>query len=308
MKSSPFSRDHAPAIGQPETLTDNIIAVTAPNAGPMTFTGTRSYVVGTSDLAVIDPGPMDEDHLAALMAAIDDRAVKAICVTHAHLDHSPLAARLSKATGAKVYACSPELRQEDNSLNLGDLGGGEGVDAGFQPDIALNEGDIIEGQGWRLEALHTPGHLDDHLCFSTGEALFSGDHVMGWASTMISPPQGSLTAFMKSLRSLRKRTENTYYSGHGDVINNPNKVVEHLIEHRLFREAQIVAALKEQSATISELTSKIYHDVDKKLHRAASRNVLAHLIDLYEREKLTVEGEFSLDAVFRLSKKGVEFS
>ncbi len=301
---SPFNTDHHPTVGEVETLAEGLQVVTAPNAGPMTFTGTRSYILGESEAAVIDPGPDDPAHLAALERALDGRTVSHILVTHSHVDHSPLAARLGARFDAPVYgfgaADAARAWLMEKLAQSADLGGGEGIDNSFRPDILLADGERIAGNGWSLEAIHTPGHLSNHLCFAwAGQgSLFSGDHVMGWASTLISPPDGDLTAFMESLRKLQNRSEDTYYCGHGAPLREAQTMVEYLLAHRFGREEQIRGYLAEAPRDVRELTAIMYSDVDPRLHGAASRNVLAHLIDLYARGLVTVDGEFSATARF----------
>ncbi len=302
MSKPPFSLDHAPTIGVPERLGVDLEVVTAPNGGPMTFTGTRSYILGGDHVAIIDPGPALELHKQALLKAVEGRTVEAIVVTHSHIDHSPLAAELSQITGAPVHGCSRALADSaEITLDIGGFDGGEGVDRAFKADIELGDGAIIEGQGWQLEAIHTPGHLSDHMCFSDGERLFSGDHVMGWASSMISPPEGNLTAFMTSLERLLARSEQAYFPGHGDVVEDGPLIARYLLKHRRAREGQILEALKNGPRSIDTLTSEIYADVNKALHGAASRNVLSHIIDLYTREKVSSDGPFDVLADFHLT-------
>ena len=304
MSQSPFSLDHSPLIGVAEPLGPDLAVVTAPNASPMTFTGTRTYLLGGQHLALIDPGPLSQDHKRALLSVLEGRHLEAIFVTHAHLDHSPLAADLSELTGAPVYGCAPDLaKPAEILLELGSIGGGEGIDTAFRADIPLADGEKVTGTGWQLEAIHTPGHLSDHLCFSDGARLFSGDHVMGWASSMISPPEGNLTAFMSSLQVLLEREEEAYFPGHGPPVKEGRKVARYLLEHRRAREAQLLAQLEAGADTVSGLTSAIYRDVDPSLHRAASRNVLSHLIDLYGRGIVTCGGVFEANGVFALARK-----
>jgi len=183
------------------------------------------------------------------------------------------------------------------------VGGGEGIDHEFRADIELDHGQVISGSDWQLEAIHTPGHLSDHMCFANGKRLFSGDHVMGWATSMISPPEGNLTAFMMSLQILQSRSETLYFPGHGAPIEDGPMIVDHLFKHRKSREAQILSALNVGPNDMSGLTSEIYANVDPSLHRAASRNVLSHLIDLYGRGLITCPGAFSKDAIFKIAQK-----
>ena len=285
---NPFDTAHDPQVGVAEVLAEDIRVVTAGNAAPMTFTGTRTYLVGRHDLAVIDPGPKDETHFKAVLQAIGGARVSAVVVTHAHLDHSPLAGQLAEAVGAPVYGFGAWQAAELPD-GLENLGGGEGIDRGFAPDVVVADGEVISGAGWALEAVHTPGHLGDHIALAHGDALFSGDHVMGWATTMISPPDGDLNAFMGSLDRLMGRSEAVYYPGHGAPVRDPHRLMAHIKAHRLGREAQILEALNVQGGTVAGLTGQIYAEVPKALHGAASRNVLAHLLALVERGEVGFE-------------------
>jgi hydroxyacylglutathione hydrolase len=294
--ASPFDLTHAPPVGRPETLAPGLRVVTAPNPGPMTFTGTRTYLLGDDALAVIDPGPDDPAHRAALLAAIAGAPVTAVLVTHAHRDHSAGARAFADAVGAPVLAHGdPAAARSPTMTRLaaaGGLGGGEGIDATFAPDQPIRDGAVVRGPGWTLTALATPGHTADHLSFAweEGGALFTGDHVMGWATTLISPPDGDLAAFRASLARLRARPEPVYYPGHGAPVRDPVPLVDHILAHRAAREAEIVAALAQGPATIAELVARIYAGVDPALHGAAARNVLAHLLDLANRALAAADG------------------
>ncbi|MBR9865432.1 MAG: MBL fold metallo-hydrolase [Rhodobacteraceae bacterium] len=304
--SDPFDRNYTPETGELVQLSPLVGVVTAPNAGPMTFTGTQTYLVGQETLAVVDPGPDNDAHLAALVRAIGGRPVSHILVTHSHVDHSPLCRRLSDATGAPVlgFGTANEGRSAvmERLAAQGNLGGNEGIDEGFAPDRKIADGEVVEGDGWALEAIHTPGHLSNHLCFAvqgTG-AVLTGDHVMGWATTMVSPPDGDLTSFMASMEKLAAREgDSVYYPGHGGAIKDPAGMVAHQIRHRKSREVQILAALSGGNpATAQQLAEQIYTDVDPRLIPAATRNVFAHLIDLSERKRVESDGPISVDAVF----------
>ncbi|WGI20726.1 MBL fold metallo-hydrolase [Amylibacter sp. IMCC11727] len=306
--SDPFDRDHTPSVGTPLQLLPDVAVVTAPNASPMTFTGTQTYLIGTESLAIVDPGPDMEAHFDALVAAVAGRTVSHIVVTHSHVDHSPLSRPLAQKYDAPIlgFGTTDEGRSEtmERLAALADLGGAEGKDTDFVPDQRIADGDMIQGGGWALEAIHTPGHLSNHLCFAvqgTG-AVLSGDHVMAWATTMVSPPDGDLTSYMKSMEKMAARTEDTvYFPGHGGPVADPAGMVAHQINHRKMRETQIREALaKGKPASPIELAQMIYTDVDQRLIPAAARNVFAHLIDLYERDLVSVDGLIRPDAAFRL--------
>jgi glyoxylase-like metal-dependent hydrolase (beta-lactamase superfamily II) len=261
-------------------LTPLVGRVLAPNPSAFTYTGTQSYIVGTVDIAVIDPGPNEPDHLAALAAAIDGRAVVAILCTHTHRDHSPAAAPLSAATGAPIVGCAPLTLDDDGPR------ADAAFDAAYRPDEVLADGDRVTGQGWTLEAVATPGHTSNHLCFALPQegALFTGDHVMGWSTSVISPPDGDMTAYMRSMQRLADRDDGVYYPAHGDPVGNPQRLVRGMMGHRKQREGQIVRFLtREGESAIPDMVAEMYKGVDPRLHGAAGRSVLAHLIDLEGR-------------------------
>jgi glyoxylase-like metal-dependent hydrolase (beta-lactamase superfamily II) len=269
-----------PQTGMPIQLEPLVTRILAPNPSPFTYTGTQTHIVGTHDLAIIDPGPADDAHHAALIAAIAGRPVTAIVITHHHRDHSPGAIRLKSETGAPIVGAAP--------FHLSDEGprADAAFDALYAPDRVLGEGDTVSGDGWTLEAIATPGHTSNHLAFALPEtrALFSGDHVMGWSTSVVSPPDGDMTAYMASLEKLMGRDDRVYYPGHGDAIDRPHRLVRGLLGHRKQREGQILRLLKAGTHAIPAMVEAMYVGVDKRLYPAAERSVLAHLIDLERRE------------------------
>lgn len=260
----------------------------APNPSPLTAEGTNTYILGEGAVAVIDPGPASAAHLEAILAALDaGERVSHILVTHSHLDHSPLARPLSRRTGAPVLAFGPSTAGRSARMERlaaeGGIGGGEGIDSDFVPDIALADGSVVEGSGWRIEAIHTPGHLGNHLCLAWGEDLFSGDHVMGWSTTLVSPPDGDMGAYMRALDRLAARAPRRLWPGHGAPVANGTARIRELIAHRRAREEAILGELGRGPATAAELAARLYRDTPPPLLGAATRNVLAHLLDLEER-------------------------
>lgn len=290
-----------------EQLEPHVRLVRANNPSPMTFTGTNTYLLGTRQVAVIDPGPADLAHLNAILAAVPDGGrITHILVTHSHLDHAPLARPLAEATGAPVYAMGDSTVGRSAVMTAlaasGLVGGGEGVDPDFAPDMTLADGDTLVSDEWRINAVWTPGHFGNHMSFATQDIVFTGDHVMGWASSLVSPPDGDLTQFMTSCATLKARPARVFYAGHGDPITDPQARLDWLIAHRKSREAQIITALQTGPATAETLTRSIYSDVDQRLLPAAERNVLAHLIDLTGRDLTAPLGALSATASFALQK------
>ena len=274
--------------GEVEPLEPLVRRVLAPNGSPFTFTGTQTYLVGGPDgVAVIDPGPAEADHLAALERAIGGASVVAILCTHTHRDHSPAAAPLAERTGAPVVGCAPL------ALDTGGPRADAPFDSTYAPDTVLADGDHVSGPGWTLTAVATPGHTSNHLCFAldgTG-ALFTGDHVMGWSTTVVAPPDGDMADYMASLDKLRARGDRVYYPAHGPAVNNPRQLVRGMIGHRRQRERQIVKLLGESPQDIAAMVPRMYKGVNEYLWPAAGLSVLAHLIDLERRGVVARSGE-----------------
>jgi glyoxylase-like metal-dependent hydrolase (beta-lactamase superfamily II) len=270
-----------------EQLEPLVRRVLAPNGSPFTYTGTQTYLIGTHEgLAVIDPGPDLPEHLTALEAAIGEAPVHAICCTHTHRDHSPAAAPLAARTGAPIVGCPPLALESDEPR--ADVP----FDTAYRPDRVLSDGETVAGPGWTLAALATPGHTSNHLCFALEEtgALFTGDHVMGWSTTVVAPPDGDMAAYMASLDRLYARDDRVYYPAHGPAVVRPKQLVRGMIGHRRQRERQILKLLGTGLHKVTELVPRMYKGVDERLWPAAGQSVKAHLIDL-ERRGLVVRSE-----------------
>ena len=260
-----------------EQLESGIARLLAHNPSAFTYFGTQSYLVGRRELAVVDPGPDLPEHLDALTDAIGARRVVAIMCTHTHRDHSPAAAPLAERTGAPIIGCAP--------LALETVG--PRADASFDGDYAptrvLADGEAIEVDGRSVTAVATPGHTSNHLCFAYGDALFTGDHVMGWSTTVVFPPDGDMAAYMASLDKLRQRDDRVYYPAHGPAVTNPQQYVRHLAGHRMQREKQILSIVREAPRAIPEIVARAYPALDPRLVTAAGGSVHAHLLDLERR-------------------------
>jgi len=293
-----------PPIGVAEALDRDVRRIVAPNPSPMTYRGTNTYLIGSRDIAVIDPGPMSTAHLNAILGSLEPgQQITHILVTHTHLDHSPLARPLADATGAQVLAYGEALSGRSAIMQdlaqAGEIGGGEGVDHAFFPDSTLEDGDTVTGDGWHLEVLHTPGHIGNHVCFAMNDICFTADHVMGWASSLVSPPDGDLTDFLASCAKLQTRGWRVFYPGHGALVEDPGARLDWLVAHRLGREASILAALQDGAATPAQLAARIYTETPAALLGAATRNVLAHLVDLYGKNLVEPVGTLSQQTLFR---------
>ncbi len=294
---------HAGETEQHEPLVRRVLA---PNPSPYTFTGTQTWLIGAgNEIAVIDPGPAGsglsigdpakvtngdmngEGHVEAILRAVGDARITAILCTHTHRDHSPAAAPLKALTGAPIIGCAPLSIADD----------GPRADSAFDPDYApdriLAEGESISGEGWTIEAVATPGHTSNHLCYALLEsrALFTGDHVMKWSTSVVSPPDGDMAAYMESLQKLYDREDRVYYPAHGPAVENPRQLVRGMIGHRRMRERQILNLLELGPQAIPDMVTEMYKGLDHRLKGAAGRSVLAHLVDLEKQGRVALDGE-----------------
>jgi hydroxyacylglutathione hydrolase len=300
MDSPAFDLAFEPAYGQAVPVVSGVERVTVNNPGPFTFFGTNSYIVGSSSVAVIDPGPEDEAHFQALMAAFGGRAVTHIVVSHTHRDHSPLARRLQAATGAVTVGQGPH--RPARPLREGEINPfAESSDLSFVPDIALSDGQTLSGDGWALSAVLTPGHTTNHAAFALAgrDILFSGDHVMAWSTSIVAPPDGSMADYMESLDRLIAREDRLLLPGHGGPVTEPSTFLKALKAHRLRREQAVLARVQAGDQRIAEMVKVIYRDTDPKLHGAAALSVLAHIEDLLERGEIAADGPPTLAALYR---------
>ncbi len=299
MAKIPFVKDLDFTYGAPDEVLPGVRRVIANNPGPFTYTGTGTYIVGTGEVAVIDPGPNKKEHLEALLTATSAEKVSHILITHTHSDHCGLAKEFAAATGAPIFGfgAHPVRKRQDDAPALD-----EGADYGFAPDEIIGDGAVLEGADWRIETHHTPGHLSNHLCFSLPQekALFTGDHMMGWATTVVAPPDGDMGDYMKSLDVLLARDDAVYLPTHGAPIEKPQRFVRAVRTHRLMRDAQIIDHLKQGRTQIKDIVPAMYADVDRRLHKAAALNVLAHLIRLERIGTVACDGEAHVRADYRL--------
>ncbi|HEX6374130.1 MAG TPA: MBL fold metallo-hydrolase [Allosphingosinicella sp.] len=273
--------------GRVERLGPRVRCLLAPNPSPFTYTGTQTYLIGEGEVAVIDPGPDLPAHVEALVAALAGERVAAILCTHTHRDHSPASRPLQAVTGAPIVGCAP--------LCLDDAGprADEAFDPAYRPDRVLADGERLAADGWALEAVATPGHTSNHLCFAldSAGALFTGDHVMGWSTSVVAPPDGDMADYMASLERLLGRDDRIYYPAHGPAVTDPHVHVGRLIEHRRMRERQILSHVERGEGRIPAMVAAIYTDIDPRLFPAAGRSVLAHLVDLERRRLVRAQGE-----------------
>jgi len=297
----PFDKRLDLVPGQVDEVRPGVRRVLANNPGPFTFKGTVSYIIGRGEVAIIDPGPLDEPHVTALLEAVGGETVTHIFVTHTHRDHSPAAAPLKAATGARTYAEGPH--RAARALNIGEAKPLDSSgDRDFRPDVALADGEVVAGTGWALEAVATPGHTANHMAFALvdSDVLFSGDHVMAWSTPVVAPPDGAMSDYMASLEKLAGRTETIYFPGHGGAVRDAPAFVQQYIRHRRAREAAILAELAQGDADIPALVAKIYAGLDPRLTRAAGLSVLAHLEDLTARGRAATDGAPAIDKRYRL--------
>ncbi|MDP3547072.1 MAG: MBL fold metallo-hydrolase [Phreatobacter sp.] len=296
----PFNREDAAVAGQAEQLSPLIRRILCDNPGPFTFKGTVTYVVGKGRVAIIDPGPDDPRHIAAVLEAVKGETVEAILVTHTHRDHSPATPAIKAATGSPVYAEGPH--RAARPLNLGETNALDASgDKDFAPDIVLKDGDVVSGTGWTIESVFTPGHTANHMAFALREeeTLFSGDHVMAWSTSIVAPPDGAMGDYMASLDKLRAREEKLFWPGHGGAVREPAKFMRALSHHRRLREAAIMKRLASGDRQIPEIVAAIYEGIDPRLKSAAGLSVFAHLEDLVGKGLATSDGAPSLTGAFR---------
>ena len=294
----PFVRQFDFEYGRCDQVSPLIRRVVAENPGPFTFTGTGTYIVGHDEVAVIDPGPPDHRHLEALLEAVKGERVSHVLVTHTHADHSPLARPFAEATGAPILAARPPALPSLETVAE------EGDDASFRPDVVLTGGEVVSGPGWTLEAMATPGHASNHMAFALREenALFPGDHVMGWSTTVVTPPDGDMDAYLASLDAVAAQDFATLWPTHGPPVTEVAPFLAAYRAHRLAREAQILARLEAGDRTIGEMVPVLYAAVDRRLWPAASLSVLAHLIRLVRLGRVTSDGPVEMGSSFRLAR------
>jgi glyoxylase-like metal-dependent hydrolase (beta-lactamase superfamily II) len=297
----PFDKNLDLAPGKVDEPMPGVRRVMADNPGPFTFKGTVSYIVGRGNVAIVDPGPDDEAHVGALLEAVRYETVTHIFVTHTHRDHSPAVPAIKAATGATVYAEGPH--RAARALHIGELNPLDAsADHDFRPDIALKDGQVVSGNGWTIEAVATPGHTANHMAYALKEknALFAGDHVMAWATSIVAPPDGAMSDYMASLMKLARRNEASYLPGHGPVIGDAPRFVNYYILHRKAREESILHRLTKGSTDIPTLVRAIYIGIDPRLTGAAGLSVLAHLEDLVARGLVETDGQVAIDGIYRL--------
>lgn len=284
------------ATGQPDVLSPLLRRLIAPNPSPFTFTGTCTYIVGRGKVAIVDPGPESTEHLEAMLKAIDGETLEAIVITHTHRDHSPGARALKAATGARIVGCAPHAEIRNDASGRLDAS----HDLDYAPDQVMKDGDVHEGAGFTLEAVHTPGHASNHLCFALRDenAMLCGDHVMAWSTTIVAPPDGVMSDYMASLDKLVARDESVFYPGHGAPVEEPRRYMRALGHHRRLREQAILREIGRNASGIPALVERIYVGLDERLKKAAALSVLAHLEDLVLRDIVDAGGPATMEAVY----------
>ncbi len=298
----PFDKSFALQPDRPADVAPGVRAVVADNPGPFTFKGTMSYIIGRGKVAILDPGPDDDAHIKALLEAVRGETITHIFVTHTHRDHSPAVPKVKAATGATVFAQGPHRLARP--LQIGEARRLDAsADMDFRPDVPLTDGEVVSGDGWTMQALATPGHTANHMAFALKESdlIFSGDHVMGWSTTIVAPPDGSMRDYMASLDKFARRSEPLYLAGHGAPIRDAPRFVQHLTKHRLAREASILHRLGKGAADIPTIVKAIYIGLAPRLTGAAALSVLAHLEDLVARGVVATEGSPSIAGTYRLA-------
>jgi glyoxylase-like metal-dependent hydrolase (beta-lactamase superfamily II) len=296
----PFDRSFEAPYGERIRLSPLIARVLAPNPGPFTFRGTGVYIIGTNNVAVIDPGPDIPAHADALKAALKGRDISHILLTHTHNDHSPAAAALKAWSGAKTYAFGQHPRTQNRHGVIVEEGG----DMAFEPDILVRDGDILAADGFTIECVFTPGHTSNHMCYALREeeALFTGDHVMGWSTTVVAPPDGDMAAYRANVAKLLARDDRVLWPTHGGPVRDPKPFLEAYLAHRAERETQILACLQDGITTIPQIVARLYVDVDNRLYPAAGMSVLAHLIELVHEGRVIADPAAHAGASYRPAK------
>ncbi len=299
MASPEFNKEFEPNYGKAISLAPGVQRLTVNNPGPFTYHGTNTYIVGDSNVAVIDPGPENTEHFDALLNALKGRTVSHIVVSHTHVDHSPLSRKLQEKTGAPIFAEGPH--RPARPLHIGEQNPLDAsADHEFEPDEALKHGDSIDGDGWSLEAVFTPGHTANHMAFAlkNRNILFSADHVMAWATSIVAPPDGAMADYMRSLDTLLARDETLYFPGHGGRVIKAHNFVRALRTHRKMREAAVLERIRAGDLLIPKMVARIYRDTDPRLHGAAALSVLAHIEDLVARGAVVTKGPVAINGAF----------
>jgi glyoxylase-like metal-dependent hydrolase (beta-lactamase superfamily II) len=295
--SIPFVKDFDFKYGECSVMSPLVKRVIANNPGPFTYTGTGVYIIGDKEVAVIDPGPNTPEHKNALKNALTEKKVTHIFLTHHHLDHSPLAKPLALEHGCNVYGLNIDVKKRNSLPSLE-----AGEDNTFKPDINIKCGDLFKGDEWTIEAIHTPGHTSNHVCYALKEEnlLFSGDHIMGWSTSVVSPYEGHMGDYINSLKKIKERNFSLIFPTHGTYIDKVDEFIDAYIDHRYYREKQIIEALKTGSGIILDIVKKLYSDLDKRLYPAAAHSVLSHLIHLREKGVVMATADDGLDCRYKI--------